>query len=125
MKAWLYGISLALFVGAFLFVRNQEQKNPAPAPVADQDFERKKQNWADFLAQLHGLQDAFVREPSRPLIQWRQEILKLHYLWLEVRDYAFVKYEAAKREQIDAYVAGLVAKVEKQNDLAQPASADQ
>jgi hypothetical protein len=29
------------------------------------------------------------------------------------------------REQIDAYVAGLVAKVEKQNDLAKPVSAAQ
>jgi len=58
-----------------------------------------------------------VREPSRPILHYRQEILKLHYLWLEVRDYEFVKYEKEKRAQLDAYVTRLVANVEKDRRL--------
>lgn len=123
MKAWFYLIAL---VFTCLLLSLQLFEKPKAEPIkaaADEPFERQKQNWADFLAQLNGLQDAFAREPSRPLIHWRQEILKLHYLWLEVRDYAFVKYEAAKRSELDAHVARLVARVEAQKEASdQPAT---
>jgi len=117
VKSWFYGISLVLFVAAFLFVRNEEQNKPAPTQVVDQNFERQKQNWEDFLLQLEWLREMAVREPSRPILHYRQEILKLHYLWLEVRDYEFVKYEKEKRAQLDAYVTRLVDNVEKDRRL--------
>lgn len=119
MKAWFYTILILVTCVAFAIRVKTTPKPSTVVETVDEDFERKKQNWAEFLGQMEALQEAAVREPSRPLIQWRQEILKLHYLWLEVRDYAFVKYEATKRAQIDAYVSGLVSKVEAEKTKAE------
>jgi hypothetical protein len=113
----IYGCLAAALLIA-LVTAERPQPQPAQAP-ADADFERQKQNWADFLDQLAALREVFVQQPGRPLVHWRQEILKLHHLWLEVRGYPFVEYEATKRAELDAYVSGLVARVEAQNDAAE------
>jgi hypothetical protein len=106
-------------LGAALLIAlgTAERPQPQTAAPVDADFERQKQNWADFLDQLAALREVGVQQPGRPLLHLRQEILKLHYLWLEVREYPFVQYEASKRAELDAYVAGLVARVEALKDL--------
>ena len=54
-----------------------------------------------------------VSEPTRPLADMEQDILKLHYLWLEVRKYPTYQSKAEERMKIDREVAKLVADVEK------------
>jgi hypothetical protein len=117
MRILFYGISLAL-IGILVGAASYERRSgTAAVQVVDKEFDRQKVNWQNFKDQLAYLNDMAVREPSRPLLHYREEILKLHYLWLEVRDYKFVQYEKHKRAQLDAYVARLVADVEKDKRL--------
>ena len=82
-----------------------------------EDAQDRQEKSAEFSLQYKKIWDRCVAEPTRPLADMEQDILKLHYLWLEVREYPTYQSKPEERMKIDREVAKLVADVEKDKEL--------
>lgn len=88
-----------------------------------EDAQDRQEKSAEFSLQYKKIWDRCVAEPTRPLADMEQDILKLHYLWLEVRKYPTYQSKAEERMKIDREVAKLVADVEKDKKARELADA--
>ena len=88
-----------------------------------EEAQQMQEKSAEFNQQYKKIWDRCVSEPTRPLADMEQDILKLHYLWLEVRKYPTYQSKAEERMKIDREVAKLVADVEKDKKVRELADA--
>ena len=91
--------------------------------VRAEDAQQMQEKSAEFSLQYKKIWDRCVAEPTRPLADMEQDILKLHYLWLEVREYPTYQSKPEERMKIDREVAKLVADVEKDKKVRELADA--
>jgi len=91
--------------------------------VRAEDAQQMQEKSAEFNQQYKKIWDRCVAEPTRPLADMEQDILKLHYLWLEVREYPTYQSKPEERMKVDKEVAKLVADVEKDKKVRELADA--
>jgi hypothetical protein len=91
--------------------------------VRAEDAQQMQEKSAEFNQQYKKIWDRCVAEPTRPLADMEQDILKLHYLWLEVREYPAYQNKPEERMKVDREVAKLVADVEKDKKVRELADA--
>jgi hypothetical protein len=93
--------------------RNEAINEGKRRTAETEETQRRQENVDEFIRQYKRINDICVTEPTRPLADLEEEVLKMHYLWLEVRKYPYFQYKAEERMKIDAMVAKCVAEVEK------------
>jgi hypothetical protein len=116
------GLMLAAVVGLGALAVQSGRKFKPPPPTPEELALQEKSR--EFLDLYKAIEDDVVRQPTRPMADFEQPILKLHYLWLDVRDNAYWSSRPADRAKIDSVVTKLVSDVTRDKQLRQAASGD-
>lgn len=109
LAALVFVFVLILVLGGALA---EHQGSAVVAPLAEQDAQiaDKNQRLRDLYQSTY---ETIVREPSRPMADFYQPVLEMHYLWLDVRDSSYWVNRPEERKKMDLMITKLVDQVSR------------
>lgn len=114
------GVLAALFFAfVFIFILGgslAEKQSPGPTSAVESDNPMREKNQR-FVELYQSTYDTIVREPTRPMADFYQPILELHYLWLEVRDSIYWTSQPKDRATVDMVITKLVDQVSRDKKI--------
>ena len=113
LAALFFAFMFVFIVGGSLAEKNSPSIAVSSPPQDDPLTEKNKR----FVELYQSTYDTIVREPTRPMADFYQPILELHYLWLEVRESPYWTTRRKDRDQIDMVITKLVDQVSRDKKI--------
>lgn len=113
LAALFFALMFVFVVGGSLAEKNSPPQAPSSPSLADPMAE-KNQRLIDLYQSTY---ETIVQQPTRPVADFYQPVLEMHYLWLEVRDSAYWTGRPDDRAKMDQVITKLVDQVSRDKKI--------